>query len=43
MNESISDAVANLGQPVEIIKIFTGFQKHLYQQSSTRSVRQAHI
>lgn len=29
---SIADAVADLGKPEEIGKIFTGFQKYLYQQ-----------
>ena len=30
---SIADAVADLGQPEEIGKVFTGFQKYLYQQT----------
>lgn len=29
---AIADAVADLGQPEEIGKLFTGFQKYLYQQ-----------
>jgi hypothetical protein len=28
---SIADAVANLGKPEEISKVFVGFQKYLYQ------------
>jgi len=28
---SISDAVADLGQPIEIGRVFSGFQKYLYQ------------
>jgi type I restriction enzyme R subunit len=31
-HDSIADAVADLGRPDEIGKIFTGFQKYLYQQ-----------
>jgi type I restriction enzyme R subunit len=31
-NNSISDALADLGQPEEIGMIFAGFQKYLYQQ-----------
>ncbi len=31
-HDSISDAVADLGQPEEIGKAFSGFQKYLYQQ-----------
>ncbi len=31
-HNSIADAVADLGQPEEIGKVFTGFQKYLYQQ-----------
>ena len=30
-SSSISDAVADLGQPEEISKVFVGFQKYLYQ------------
>ena len=33
-HNSISDAVADLGQPDEIGRIFTGFQKYLYQQQA---------
>jgi len=31
-HNSITDAVADLGPPVEIGKVFSGFQKYLYQQ-----------
>lgn len=31
---SISDAVADLGRPEEIGKVFSGFQKYLYQQQA---------
>ena len=31
-HDSIADAVADLGQPEEIGKCFTGFQRYLYQQ-----------
>jgi type I restriction enzyme R subunit len=30
--DSIADAVADLGRPEEIGKVFIGFQKYLYQQ-----------
>jgi type I restriction enzyme, R subunit len=30
-NDAIADAVADLGKPEEIGKVFTGFQKYLYQ------------
>jgi type I restriction enzyme, R subunit len=30
-NDSLSDAVADLGRPDEIGKVFSGFQKYLYQ------------
>jgi type I restriction enzyme R subunit len=33
-HDSISDAVADLGKPDEIGKIFTGFQKYLYQPTA---------
>lgn len=33
-HNSISDAVADLGRPEEIGKVFSGFQKYLYQQRS---------
>lgn len=33
-NNSIADAVADLGNPEEIGKVFAGFQKYLYQSSS---------
>ena len=29
-HNSIADAVADLGEPEEIGKVFTGFQKYLY-------------
>jgi type I restriction enzyme R subunit len=32
-HNSLNDAVADLGQPDEISKVFTGFQKYLYQQA----------
>jgi type I restriction enzyme R subunit len=31
-HDSIADAVADLGRPDEIGKVFAGFQKYLYQQ-----------
>lgn len=31
-HNSITDAVADLGQPAEIAKVFSGFQKYLYRQ-----------
>ena len=31
-HDSISDAIADLGQPVEIAQVFTGFQKYLYTE-----------
>jgi type I restriction enzyme R subunit len=33
-HDSIADAVADLGRPDEIGKVFSGFQKYLYQQAS---------
>jgi type I restriction enzyme R subunit len=30
-NDSIADAVADLGRPDEIGKVFAGFQKYLYE------------
>ena len=33
-NNSISDALADLGQPEEIGMIFASFQKYLYQQTA---------
>ncbi|MGA3266483.1 MAG: DEAD/DEAH box helicase family protein [Verrucomicrobiota bacterium] len=33
-HDSIADAVADLGQPREIGKVFAGFQKYLYSQSA---------
>ncbi len=32
-HDSFSDAVADLGEPEEIGKVFTGFQKYLYQEA----------
>jgi type I restriction enzyme R subunit len=32
-HDSISDAVADLGNPEEIGRIFAGFQKYLYQDA----------
>jgi type I restriction enzyme R subunit len=33
-HDSIADAVADLGKPEEIGKVFTGFQKFLYQEAA---------
>jgi type I restriction enzyme R subunit len=33
-HDSIADAVADLGRPDEIGKVFTGFQKYLYQDAA---------
>jgi type I restriction enzyme R subunit len=33
-HDSIADAVADLGKPDEIGKVFTGFQKYLYLATS---------
>jgi len=33
-NDSLADAVADLGRPEEIGMVFSGFQKYLYQQPS---------
>ena len=33
-NNAIADAVADLGRPEEIGKVFAGFQKYLYQQQA---------
>jgi type I restriction enzyme R subunit len=33
-HDSIADAVADLGKPEEIRKVFTGFQKFLYQEAA---------
>lgn len=30
--DSIADAVADLGRPEEIGRVFAGFQKHLYER-----------
>ena len=32
-HDAIADAVADLGQPEDIRRVFTGFQKYLYQPS----------
>jgi type I restriction enzyme R subunit len=37
-HNAIADAVADLGQPEEIGKVFTGFQKYLYQPSIQRGL-----
>ena len=34
-HDSIADAVADLGRPDEIGKVFTGFQKYLYQDQAS--------
>lgn len=34
-HDSIADAVADLGKPDEIGRVFTGFQKYLYQEPAT--------
>jgi type I restriction enzyme R subunit len=33
-HDSIADAVADLGRPDEIGKVFSGFQKYLYDQAA---------
>jgi len=33
-HDSLVDAVADLGNPDEINKVFTGFQKYLYQEQA---------
>ena len=33
-HDSIADAVADLGKPNEIGKVFAGFQRYLYQQDA---------
>lgn len=35
-HNSIADAVAELGRPEEIGRVFAGFQKYLYQQQAPR-------
>lgn len=37
-HNAIADAVADLGQPEEIGKVFVGFQKYLYQQQLQRGL-----
>jgi type I restriction enzyme, R subunit len=39
-NNAIADAVADLGRPEEIGKIFSGFQKYLYQRTPDHSAQQ---
>lgn len=34
-HDSIADAVADLGEPEEIAKVFSGFQKYLYERKAT--------
>ena len=34
-HDSIADAVADLGNPEEIGRVFTGFQKYLYQSKGS--------
>lgn len=36
-HNSIADAVADLGKPEEIGSVFTGFQKHLYQDAAANA------
>jgi type I restriction enzyme R subunit len=38
-HDSIADAVADLGKPEEIGKVFTGFQKFLYQEAALSALR----
>ena len=33
-HDSIADAMADLGRPEEIGRVFAGFQKYLYQQAA---------
>ena len=33
-HDSIADAVADLGRPDEIGRVFSGFQKYLYEQAA---------
>ncbi len=33
-HNSIADAVADLGKPEEIGRVFAGFQKYLYQEAA---------
>jgi type I restriction enzyme R subunit len=37
-HDSIADAVADLGKPEEIGKVFSGFQKYLYQQQGAKAL-----
>ena len=34
-SDSISDAIADLGKPEDISKVFVGFQKYLYEPNTT--------
>ncbi len=36
-HNSIADAVAELGRPDEIAKVFTNFQRYLYDKVSARA------
>ena len=38
-HDSIADAVADLGKPDDIGKVFAGFQKYLYQQAAQATLR----
>jgi type I restriction enzyme, R subunit len=38
-HDSIADAVADLGRPEEIGKVFSGFQKYLYEKAADSSAR----
>jgi type I restriction enzyme R subunit len=33
-HDSLADAVSDLGQPEEISRVFSGFQKYLYQSAA---------
>jgi len=33
-SNSIADAIADLGRPEEISKVFAGFQKYLYEKAA---------
>jgi type I restriction enzyme, R subunit len=39
--DAISDAIADLGRPEDIGRLFAGFQKHLYEQQSDAHSREA--
>jgi type I restriction enzyme, R subunit len=38
-SNSIADAIADLGRPEEIGKVFVGFQKYLYQAEAAKAQR----